>query len=274
MRIRRFREDNVTHDRDPSRPSVPAEVYDADYFLQGCEGYEEFLHGGVSQRLLAGLNLVSIQPGQRALDIACGRGDAAFWLADQGAWVWGLDYSTQALHIARDRAQALTSSNRMCLSAANARVLPFADDSFDHALMMDVLEHLYPWELHEALSEAHRVLRPGGRLVVHTAPNLWHYRVGYPVFRFTERVRGRKLPADPRQRFRYHSLMHVNEQSPRSLKQAMSRVGFRVRIRVDSSRTDWGRMGKLSRCAGRIATSLFLVKWVTSSDIFAIGFKD
>lgn len=274
MRIRRIREDDVTHERDPLRPSVPAEVYDTDYFLQGCEGYEEFLDGRVSRRLLAGLNLVSIKPGQRALDIACGRGDAAFWLADQGAWVWGLDYSTQALHIARDRARALISSSQVCLSAANARVLPFADDSFDHAMMMDVLEHLYPWELEQALAEAFRVLRHGGQLIVHTAPNLWYYRTGYAFFRLTERLRGRHLPTNPKERFRYHELMHVNEQSPRSLKQALESAGFRVRVWVDNSRVEWQSMGSISRWAGKIATTIPLVRWLVSNDIFAIGFKN
>ena len=45
--------------------------------------------------------------------------------------------------------------------------------------------------------------------------------------------------------FRYHSLMHVNEQSPRSLRrrQCVARA-FGVRVSVDASRTEWERMGK------------------------------
>jgi ubiquinone/menaquinone biosynthesis C-methylase UbiE len=255
-------------------PSVSADVYDTDYFLQGCEGYEDFRCGKVSRRLLVGLETVAIQPGQRILDIACGRGEATLWLAEQGAWAWGLDYAVPALHIAQEEANQRLSAQRVRFIAANARLLPFTDGSFDHVLMMDVVEHLYPWELRQALCEAYRVLRPGGQLLVHTAPNLWYYRWGYPAFRLTERVRGRELPIDPKQRFQYHSLMHVNEQSPWSLRQAMRRAGFSVRVSVDASRTDWERMGKVSRLFGQAATRLPLIKWLTCGDIFAIGHTD
>jgi ubiquinone/menaquinone biosynthesis C-methylase UbiE len=260
--------------QDIGQPSVSADVYDAEYFLLGCEGHESFRNGAVSLRLLTGLSMVDIQPGQRVLDIACGRGEAAFWLAERGAWTWGLDYALPALHIAQEQASQRSSVERVRFIAANARVLPFGDGLFDHALMMDVVEHLYPWELSQALCEVYRVLRPGGRLLVHTAPNRWYYRWGYPAFRFTEWVRGRRLPTDPKQRFRYHSLMHVNEQSPRSLRQVMYRAGFRVHVSVDASRTEWERMGKVSRLVGHAATRLPLIKWVICGDIFAVGCKD
>jgi len=249
----------VTQDQDAARPSVSAGVYDTNYFLMDCEGYEDFRSGKVSQRLLTGLGMVAVQPGQHVLDIACGRGEAAIWLAERGAWAWGLDYALPALHIAQGQASQRSSVERVRFIAANVRALPFGDGLFDHAVMMDVVEHLYPWELHHALCEAYRVLRPRGQLLVHTAPNRWYYRWGYPAFRFTERVRGRKLPIDPRQRFRYHSLMHVNEQSPWSLRQAMRRAGFRVCVSVDASRTEWDRMGKVSRLVGNTAIRLPLI---------------
>jgi len=40
--------------------------------------------------------------------------------------------------------------------------LPFEPGTFDRVLMLDVVEHLYPAELAEALREARRVLKPGG----------------------------------------------------------------------------------------------------------------
>lgn len=259
---------------DTARPSVSANVYDAEYFLQDCEGHEDFRSGKVSQRLSMGLDMVPIRPGQHVLDIACGRGEATYWLSEQGAWVWGLDYALPALRIALEQASLRSSTDRARFVAANARALPFGHGSFDHVLMMDVVEHLYPWELRQTFDEVHRVLRPGGQLFVHTAPNIWYYRWGYPAFRFTERVHGRKLPTDPKERFRYHHLVHVNEQSPWSLRQALRRAGFRPHVWVDSARTEWERMGKMSRLAGFAATRLPLVKWVTCGDIFAIGHKD
>src|SRR3954453_4455280 len=51
--------------------------------------------------------------------------------------------------------------------------LPFPDGSFDHALCLDVLEHLSFEEQPRALAELHRVLKPGGELFV-SIPNLAH----------------------------------------------------------------------------------------------------
>ena len=51
--------------------------------------------------------------------------------------------------------------------------LPYADGAFDRALCLDVLEHLTFDEQPQALFELHRVLRPGGELLV-SIPNLAH----------------------------------------------------------------------------------------------------
>jgi SAM-dependent methyltransferase len=55
----------------------------------------------------------------------------------------------------------------------DARALPFADESFDAVTMFDLLEHV---EEHEkAASEARRVLRPGGFLMVSSPNETWRY---------------------------------------------------------------------------------------------------
>ena len=38
-------------------------------------------------------------------------------------------------------------------------------------MMFDVVEHLHPWELHQALLEIHRVMKPGGLLYVGHSEN-------------------------------------------------------------------------------------------------------
>lgn len=49
---------------------------------------------------------------------------------------------------------------------ADVRSIPLGDDSVDEAMAIHVLEHLSRWEAPKALAEWHRVLKPGGRLVV------------------------------------------------------------------------------------------------------------
>ncbi len=49
-------------------------------------------------------------------------------------------------------------------------------------------------------------------MIIHTMPNTWYYKIGYPLFRFVQRLRGKHLPADPRERWGYREV-HVNEQN-------------------------------------------------------------
>lgn len=57
--------------------------------------------------------------------------------------------------------------------AASLTALPFADETFDCALCLDVLEHLSYAEQPVALQELHRVIRTGGELLL-SVPNLAH----------------------------------------------------------------------------------------------------
>ena len=92
----------------------------------------------------------------RVLDAGCGEGVLVDEYAGRLA-IEGLDpnYSSD-----RVRTGSLTA-------------LPYADGAFDRALCLDVLEHLSFEEQPRALAELHRVLRPGGELLV-SVPNLAH----------------------------------------------------------------------------------------------------
>ena len=125
----------------------------------------------------------------RLLEVGCGTGGM---LREMVSWaeVYGLDVSKEAVGYCRER--GLTT---VCRGSLNA--LPFADDSFDGVIGVDVLEHLDDDE--EALREILRICRPGGRLVA-TVPAfqfLWsrrdiqlHHRRRYTRPQFTARVAG------------------------------------------------------------------------------------
>lgn len=94
----------------------------------------------------------------RILDAGCGTGGLLTHLAQRGQAV-GIDLSPLGLSFARQR--GLPS-----LSQASVERLPFADAAFDLITCMDVLYHLQVHEDVAALREFHRVLRPGGYLLV------------------------------------------------------------------------------------------------------------
>ena len=102
------------------------------------------------------------EPGMKILDVGCGTGNFSLELARLGARVTGIDISEPMLTRARSKAQS------ECLAIdfrrADARRLPFDDNAFDAVVSVTALEFVP--DLREALTEAFRVLKPGGRLVV------------------------------------------------------------------------------------------------------------
>jgi SAM-dependent methyltransferase len=106
-----------------------------------------------------------LEPGQRALDLACGPGIYARPLAAAASpgTVVGLDLSVPMLRFAADKAREEDVSN-LLLVHGNAMELPFADDHFDVVNCCGAL-HLFP-EAEHVLGEIARVLVPGGRFTV------------------------------------------------------------------------------------------------------------
>jgi ubiquinone/menaquinone biosynthesis C-methylase UbiE len=97
-------------------------------------------------------------PGGRALDIGTGPGFALRLLRERGLKVVGMDLSREMLvHAGR-------TAGPVPLAEGSVERLPFSDASFDVVTCLGVLE--YVWDLGAALGEMHRVLRPGGRLIV------------------------------------------------------------------------------------------------------------
>lgn len=105
--------------------------------------------------------LLKPRPQASLLDIGCGTGNYALDLARTGLRVTGVDVSTSMLAVARHKAQAANLDINFL--AGDARSLPFASETFDYVLIINVLEFISPPD--QVLNEAFRVLKPGGRLV-------------------------------------------------------------------------------------------------------------
>jgi ubiquinone/menaquinone biosynthesis C-methylase UbiE len=99
--------------------------------------------------------------GRRVLDVGCGTGTLAAWLAEHAAAkVWGVDPSPEMLDVARRKVPAGVG-----LKEGRAEALPFRDGWFERVVMMLVLHHV---DRVRALAEVRRVLGEGGRLVIGT----------------------------------------------------------------------------------------------------------
>jgi predicted SAM-dependent methyltransferase len=138
--------------------------------------------------------------------------------------------------------------------------------------MLDVVEHLHPHELDTVLGEVIRILRTGGRLIVHTMPNLWYYRYGYPLYRMMQYLRGQSLPVDPRDRWPY-AHVHVNEQDPKRLGRTLTLAGFRSRVWLRTTQSYAYEKNRFVRMGMEILTRWVPFRWLFCNDIFAIGTK-
>jgi SAM-dependent methyltransferase len=145
---------------------MPAEMNQAEY--SGLFALEESLWWFVGmRRLVDDLLRDQARPGMRCLEAGCGAGFNALDLARRYQWqVFPCDYSRGALAFSAQRGVPR-------LAAADISALPYAADSFDCVTCFDVLVMFGPERIGGALQEFHRVLRPGGLLVVRVAALEW-----------------------------------------------------------------------------------------------------
>ncbi len=209
-------------------PTVSPDAYDEDYFRHACGGANEWRESDgakVAGIYPGSLRKARLQAGEVLIDIGTGRGELLAVAAKLGAArAIGVEYASAAVAMAEQTIAAFGVANRAEVILADARAIPLPDATADLVTMLDVVEHLSPDELHRTLREAHRLLKPGGRLLIHTFPTRTIYEVTYKWQRALSRAKRRDWPREPRNE--YELGMHVNEQSLWSLRRAMRGAGF------------------------------------------------
>ena len=213
---------------DLAAPAVSAEVYDTEYYLNWCGGYEEWAaSGGAEYSALypGSLERAGFREGEIVVDIGTGRGELLAAAVERGAGrAIGIEYSPDAVGLAERTIERRGVGDRAEVVLADARRVPVDDGYADLVTLLDVVEHLVPEELDGALREARRILKPGGRLIIHTFPSRTLYEVTYRLQRLARPSRWRRWPKDPR--VELERKMHVNEQTIPALRRSLRRAGF------------------------------------------------
>ena len=265
---------------DQQKAPVSSSLYTEEYFRTACEGFDVFNTSEgeqLSRRLASAFALAEVTPGMVVLDVGCGRGEILRHASQLGADAFGIDYAAVAVNMSQRVIEGLdgVAPGRTAVMQADAKRLPFPDGAFDRVLMLDVVEHLYPWELQQSLLEVHRVLKPDGLFVVHTAPNIWYDRYAYPVVRLFRTLlgQGENYPKNPRNFLvSVNEHVHVNEQSMWSLKRTLHQAGFKGKVWLESPPQGGGEnfvIDNLRSFAFRTPP----IRWFFEREVFAVAAK-
>src|SRR5688572_11986485 len=138
---------------DPDHPS-----------LEALAPYDQF-HGRGLEATSEIAELMQAGPGDHILDIGSGLGGPARYVASRfGCAVTGIDLTEEFCDVARHLSRLLSLEARVRFEVGDALKMPFADASFDGAYSMNVSMNIA--DKGALCREVHRVLRPGGWLVL------------------------------------------------------------------------------------------------------------
>ena len=244
------------------KAEVNSSIYASKYYTNAFEGkldnfIKSFKSDQMGNRFEEVFRRADLKEGESVLDVGCGRGELVYYSLLRGASrATGIDYSQDALDIAQVALNELPEDkrNKGSLQRANVSDLKL-EAEFDCCFLTDIVEHLTDEQLAKLFSEIKSHLSAKGRIIIHTAPNVNWLRFEYPLKRFfkipntiIKRLNGKKPYKAPEDRglikriiayldlvyirdyYSYSLDMHINEQTPASLKRHLNKAELSSRI--------------------------------------------
>lgn len=249
-----------------------SKFYNKEYFFTSCDGYDKFGSVSLQIRFAKAIELANLKSQDIILDIGCGRGETVVASSKVAELSIGIDFSWDAVDISHSYLQtpSLNSREKVKLLRADAERLPFKDEIFDKIFFLDIIEHLSCSEVKFTLKEIFRVLKPGGLLIIHTMPNRWYFNIGYQLERIAKGlILNQKIPKNPRGRYDF---LHINEQTPLSLKIYLLKAGFKSKILTLSSTPYLGNNFAI-KLLSKIRLNIWPLKLIFCKHIYAVAKK-
>ena len=160
----------TTHFGNQTVPEAEKAALVQDVFTRVASKYDvmnDVMSGGVHRLWKAAMmDWLAPRPGQHLLDVAGGTGDVAFRFLKRApeSQAVVLDMTESMLVAGRQRADADKLADRLTWVVGDAMDLPFAANTFDAYTISFGIRNVT--RISDALAEAYRVLKPGGRLMV------------------------------------------------------------------------------------------------------------
>lgn len=167
---------------------------------------------------------LSLQPGERVLDVGSGNGIMVREMAETvgpGGKATGVDASEAMVDMARKLCSTFPGIE---FKQANAEKLPFSDHAFDVITSAQCL--CFVPGVDAALAEMHRVLRPGGRVVILDSD--W----GSLVWNCSNQALMDKMMS-------WFTGAYVDSHLPRTLSKRLTQVGFKITGRDSFAVVNW-----------------------------------
>jgi arsenite methyltransferase len=145
------------------------------------------------------LKVLELTPADRVLEIGFGGGVTLATLIERAGFVAGLDRSHIMVERANARHAAAVAARHAEFRQGTVDALPFEAAAFDKVCTVNTI---YFWRsLEEGFAEIHRVLKPGGCVVIGFLPKIHMDRLGMPVDIFTSRAAEDVVAALENERF-------------------------------------------------------------------------
>ena len=175
-------------------------VYNEDIIKEGVEFQEKTFYeiSDKQRRRRLEILLDVLTPCQEdvVLDLGCGVGTFAFYSAKNGARAVGIDYSIEAIKMARLLCARYKPATDPLFLVADATKLPFKGTPFNKVICADFVEHISDSEKKQVMDEIMRILASG--LVIVYTPNCIREVIGFLFNCVKSLITRKKVPVNPR----------------------------------------------------------------------------
>jgi cyclopropane fatty-acyl-phospholipid synthase-like methyltransferase len=218
-------------------------LYTQSYFMENATGHDEFKSfEGKFEQLIDKFQMVisylDLNKSSKLLDIGCGRGELVIYHALNGGEATGVDFSDEAIKLAKSKADELKAGCQFQISSFEKIE---EEVKYDRIVSIDFIEHIAVVEGKAFFKKCYDLLNPGGRLLVYTFPNTIRRRFGYKLIRALSIIKGKPMPKkEPDTISDHYKQYHLNEKNYFSLRKSAKNAGFgKVRVQyIDLSIKD------------------------------------
>ncbi len=153
----------------PEKKVITSAYYDKEYFTRHADYYDYNKSRFQKYRIKNILKLYTPGKSEVVVDMGVGWGTFTLESARLGKAVIGIDYSMLSLTLCSRIIKQKQFTNAT-LACADVQNIPLLSDYCDLIICADLVEHLYPDQYLNFIKECHRILKPGGKMII-WAPN-------------------------------------------------------------------------------------------------------